>query len=228
MTETTPADAAVASAPPPVTTDGGVLGAAAAAEAATTTPAAPATTEPAKTEPAKVEPAKTEPAKAEEPPAAATGLEIPDGFKPDEKMVADFKAEAAEIGLDSAKAQKLFDRYIGLEVARAKADEDAFVAQDNRWQAELKADPEVGGEKQAQAVMHVRRAIKEFGGVEVAKVLAQAGLGNHPALVRGFAKIGRALAEDSVSGAAQPADEKRGASFTDLMYPTMTPSKTKE
>lgn len=140
-------------------------------------------------------------------PAPAIELKLPDGLAAtDEKQLLEtFRGIGTELGLDSAKTQGLLDRYVSLEQTRAKAAEDAFVAQDAKWSAELKADPDIGGPKWNESISHVRRALREFGGTEAANLLHAAGLGNHPVLVRAFAKIGRALADDTVSGTSQSA-----------------------
>ncbi len=41
------------------------------------------------------------------------------------------------------------------------------------------------------------RAVRRFGGQELASALGKSGLGRHPAVIRAFARIGAALAEDS-------------------------------
>ena len=173
-------------------------------------------------------PAAPAPAKTEASKAPALELKVPEGFVVDDKMLADFKANAVELGLDTPKAQKLFDQYVGLETARAKATESAFVAQDAKWQAELKADPEIGGDKFAESVQHAKRAMGRFGGAPVAQLLTQAGLGNHPALVKFFVGVGKALAEDSIQGSAAPASGAQRQPLSSVLYPTMTQSQKKK
>lgn len=231
-TPTAPAVPEVATPPPPPAPS--FIDAAAPEQGSeTATPAAPAA--PAVAAPAEV--ATTPPAPVTPPVPAEVAkpvevppieLKLPDGFVADEAAVKAFKASAADLGLDSGKAQKLFDQYVGLEVSRAKAAEAAFIAQDSKWAAEIAADPEIGGPKQKESVMHARRALKAFGGAAVSQLLAQAGLGNHPTLVRAFVKMGKALAEDSVSGTSSPAGAPAAPSLVDLLYPTMKQSKTKE
>lgn len=153
-------------------------------------------------------PAEKAPEKPAAPaPVAPIELKLPDGLAAaDQKQLLEtFQSIGTELGLDSAKTQGLLDRYVSLEQTRAKAADDAFVAQDAKWSAELKADPDIGGPKWNESISHVRRALREFGGTEAANLLHAAGLGNHPVLVRAFAKIGRALADDTVSGTSQSA-----------------------
>jgi hypothetical protein len=177
-----------------------------------------ATTADAPAAPAAVEPPK---------PPAEIELKLPEGFKPDEEGLAAFKADAKELGLDSAKAQKLFDRYVALEAARGQAQAKAQAERDAKWTAEIQADPEIGGEKSEAAKADIRRALAKFGGAKMAQALHAAGLGNHPDLVRGFVAIGKAFAEDSIAGTAQAAGSAQPEkSLRELMYPTMDHSSS--
>jgi hypothetical protein len=160
---------------------------------------------------------------------AAIELKLPEGFDADAKALTDFKSKAAELGLDSPKAQAIIDQYVALEQSRTKQLEDAFAQQDAKWAAELAALPEFLGTKKDAAMADVHRAIKHFGGHEVAQLLDRAGLGNHPRLVQGFAAIGRALREDSIAGTtAAAAAVQPEPSWADVAYPTMKKSNEKE
>ena len=70
------------------------------------------------------------------------------------------------------------------------------------------------------------KAIDKFCGPEVRQILEQSGLGNHPALVRAFVRIGKTISEDSISGAAaggkgEPSKEE----VLDTLYPSMSKRK---
>jgi hypothetical protein len=59
----------------------------------------------------------------------------------------------------------------------------------------------------------------EFGGDELKQVLNESGLGNHPALFKAFAKIGKAMSEDTfVKSKAHSSPEVDRLS---RMYPSM-------
>lgn len=157
-------------------------------------------------------------------------LKAPAGF---EAHVEAFSKTAAELGLDGEKAQKAFDQVVAIDAARTKASEDAFAAQDAKWAAELQADAEIGGAKFKGAMGDVNRALKRFGGpmgegqrvAPLAALLHQAGLGNHPLVLKAFAAIGRSLADDTVSGTAKaaPAAAQR-LSDAELFYGPPTAS----
>jgi hypothetical protein len=128
-------------------------------------------------------------------------LKLPDGFKADAKELDGFKALAGELELDSTKAQKLFDFDVAREQARNTAAEAKWQKQDKAWRAAVESDPELGGAKFATTQLEVRGALK-FLGKEFGNLLQRAGLGNHPDAIRALAKIGRANADDSISGAS--------------------------
>lgn len=56
------------------------------------------------------------------------------------------------------------------------------------------------------------RAVRQFGGAELARALGQSGLGRNPAVVRAFARIGAALAEDGGMPHDRPGPMQGGAS----------------
>ena len=148
---------------------------------------------------------------------AEVELKAPAGFNIDTKV---FSATAKELGISGDKQQMLLDRYAEIETKRAEAASAEFAARNEKWTAEVKADPDIGGAKFSESLTAARRAIKFLGGSDVAKALSEAGLGNHPTLVRAFVKLGRSLGEDSVvgSGGSPPKVQK---TLTELLYPTM-------
>lgn len=148
-------------------------------------------------------------------------LKLPDGLELDSKLVDGFKATATELGLDSAKAQKVFDQFVGFQQAQSKAADEAFTKQDAAWTAQLKADPELGGEKWDATRADIGRAAKHFKAGPALKLLEAAGLGNQPELVRFVAAVGRALREDSIAGSNSAGGAGERKPFEDVAYPTM-------
>jgi hypothetical protein len=159
--------------------------------------------------------------------AADVELKLPEGFKADDKDIAEFKALAKAQGLDSPKAQALFDHFASRELARAKADAAAFEAQDDKWAKEIRADKDIGGNNWTASTQAMSRALNKFGGRPLAELIDRAGLGNHPVLVKALVGIGRALGEDSVAGAASAsaAADKSEEAILRKQYPTMFKDK---
>lgn len=144
--------------------------------------------------------------KPADPKAAPIELKLPDGFKADEKALAGFKALAAELGLDSAKAQKLFDLNVstGAEAAKAAtaAAKAEYAKQVEKWKAEYQADPDIGGEKWATSQKELIRAVQIPAVRELASVFRELGHGDHPKVVKALVHLGRAHKDDSVAGTA--------------------------
>ena len=98
-----------------------------------------------------------------------------------------------ELGLDSAKAQKLVEVF-------AKGEQARSAKQSAEWVAAIKADPQMGGEKLQATAKAANAGAKWAGGEKFLAVLESSGLGNHPDVVRAMAKIGGSLKEDTVAG----------------------------
>jgi len=215
-TETTAAAAASTTGTTTLTGDGGAAGGTASGATETTsTQAASDTTDASKAADAKA----TEAAKA-----VAIELKLPEGFAKDDPLLGRFTEVAKELGLDSAKAQKVFDLYAAAQAEAAKASQAAVEKEQRGWQEALKADKEFGGEKLSASADIARRAIKQYGDDALKELLHTTGLGDHPALVRFAYRAGLALKEDSVAGSngagsasASLSDEQ----FARTLYPTM-------
>lgn len=223
MPETTPVTSPAPAAPPAPT-------APAAAAPAEATPAPAATPAPQPegglvgealaAKPEETKPADTKPTPVE--------LKLPEGFTADEKALEGFKTLAGELGLDSAKAQKVFDSYVAIEQSRAKALEQQYVQQDAKWRSELEADPDIGGAKLPATKREVALAAK-FLGRGPLETLAKVGLGSHPDIIRALVKVGRALSDDTISGTSAPAPAAtKRLSDAEIFYGTPTTAPAKE
>ncbi|MFT3708034.1 MAG: hypothetical protein QM817_10295 [Archangium sp.] len=150
---------------------------------------------------------------------AALEFKLPEGVTADDAQLSAFKSVFTDVGLDSAKAQKVVDQYFAFDKARTEAQDKAFATQDAAWQAEISNDPDLGGAKLPTTVLEVRKAVQFIGG-DAAQLLKKVGIGNNPSLVRALVKIGRAVKDDSIVGSgATPAgggDSKAPKSDADI------------
>ena len=135
----------------------------------------------------------------------------PEGMLVDEAMLDRFKAGAKEAGLSAEAFAKLAP--VAAEIAQGMRAEAAKAWADMQagWVAKIQADPELAGEApgtmSAAASASAARALDAFGGDELREALNLTGAGNHPALVRAFVQIGKALTEDKlVLGKGVPAE----------------------
>ncbi|HGM6654497.1 MULTISPECIES: peptidase [Serratia] len=117
----------------------------------------------------------------------------PEGQELDANALAVFEPIAKELGLSQEQAQKLVDIYPQIQQQQA----EAWSKQVSDWGEQVKADKEIGGDKFNASVGAAQRALDQFGNPELREYLNASGLGNHPALVRFCAKVGKAMAEDT-------------------------------
>lgn len=118
----------------------------------------------------------------------------PEGQELDDNALSVFEPIAKELGLSQEQAQKLVDIYPQLQQQQA----DAWSKQVADWGEQVKADKEIGGDNFNASVGAAQRALDQFGNPELREYLEASGLGNHPALVRFCAKVGKSMAEDSI------------------------------
>jgi len=148
-------------------------------------------------------------------PYADLKVDLPDNMVLDEEGLGEFKALAAKHGIAPEAAQALMDLYadrVDGWAADAQARADA-------WADETRADPEIGGAKLEEALKAAGQARAKFGSKELDALLDTTGVGNHPAVVKFFVAIGRAISEDSIeTGAARgkgPLDAAK------ILYPNL-------
>lgn len=92
-------------------------------------------------------------------------------------------------------------------------------AQGKAWIEEFKADKDFGGDKFDSSVAEAQKALATFDeSGDVRAMLAETGYGNNPAVLRIFARVGRALGEDKLPGMSGGAEDKP---LEDRFYPNM-------
>lgn len=138
-----------------------------------------------------------EPEKKDEKPVVPEKYEFkaPEGVEQlDPQALAVFEPIAKELGLSQEQAQKLVDIYPQIQQQQA----EAWSKQVTDWGDQVKADKEIGGDKFTANVGQAQKTLDQFGTPALREYLEQSGLGNHPELVRIFAKVGKAMTEDSM------------------------------
>lgn len=156
-------------------------------------PATPAPTEPTATAPAAAPatPASTEPAAAApEAYVLEAPKDLPEGVEVDTARLAQLNEFVKARAIPKEAAEELLGMYV-----KSIADQRAALAEtSNRWKEEVLADPVLG---KPEAVAAVRKVIETFGEPDLVSLLNETGLANHPAAVRTFHKIAKALSEDA-------------------------------
>lgn len=131
----------------------------------------------------------------------------PEGVTLDAEAVAEFEPIAKELNLTNDQAQKLVELQTKF-VQKQQAQWDQTV---DTWVTEIKADKEIGGQAMTESVKQAQRAISQFGTPELKAALDATRMGNHPELVRVFARIGKAMAEDTFVPSGAVSGVKRDA-----------------
>jgi len=175
-------DAAPAEAPAQATTPSTVLG----------DSAAPAT-----------EASAAPPAEAQKPPEAPVvpekyDLKLPEGAPLDAAHLDAVGSFAKDLKLPQDAAQKLVERDASLLTSFQEAKAKEWNGMVTGWGEQTKADPEIGGEKFTEMTGAAKAAIERFGSPALKEMLNKTGAGNHPELVRIFARIGKAMADDKM------------------------------
>lgn len=149
------------------------------------------------------------------PPEKYEAFTLPDGLQADDAQLTEFGDFARDLGLSQEAAQKLLDRYAGVLSEPAKA----YQQVQETWIGEIKADKEIGGANLEKSLGLAAKALDQFGGKQLREALNVTGAGNHPAIVRAFVAIGKAISEDTFVGGGKTAPEK---SLAQSLYPTMS------
>lgn len=159
--------------------------------------------------------------KAPEPPEAYE-LTAPEGFdKLDPEAVAVATPVFKELGLSNEQAQKLMP-VAGEFAKRIVADRDqqiigTIAEQRKSWLEEAKADKEIGGQNWDASLGLAAKALDQLGfpkGSPLRNILDESGLGNQPEMIRAFARVGKAIGEDtdlargSQNASVKPTDEE--------------------
>ena len=120
---------------------------------------------------------------------------MPEGVELDAKASDILKSVAKGLDLPQDKANKLASEIVpAMRAAQAEQMAQARA----EWESAARSDKEFGGEKLAENVAVAAKALQQFGTPELAKLLNESGLGNHPEIIRAFYRAGKAISEDSV------------------------------
>jgi hypothetical protein len=138
---------------------------------------------------------------------------MPEGYQVNDELLGEFSPVLKDLNLTQDQAQKVMDFAPKLiehtqRQTVASVLETVGLKDYPTWAASLKTDPEIGGEKHAENLGLAAKAVAQFGSPELNAILKSTGLGNHPAMVRAFLRIGKAISEDGFvngGGAAAPA-----------------------
>lgn len=150
-------------------------------------------------------------------------VSVPDGAELDQAALDHFSPAFKELQLTNDQVQKLAD--LRLEEQQKQAQHWADTRRS--WVKQGEKDAEVGGDRYRASVATAQSAIGQFADQEAVQFLEDSGLGDHPAMLRMFHRIGAAMADDSIVTARGGAADQGPAARLNRLYPTMNPSTYK-
>lgn len=140
---------------------------------------------------------------------------VPEGtdYQLDTERVTGLNSILTEFAPDEASArqlgQRLIDFYIDDVKAAQAAQQKAWSDTQTKWKDEIRADPEIGGNRTQTVLSHIGALIENYGGDKASqetlrKAFNLTGAGNNPAVVRFMSRIGKVLAEGLPVPAQKP------------------------
>jgi hypothetical protein len=145
-----------------------------------------------------------------------------EGYELDSEVTEAFSEVARKLNLTQDAAQEVLDRMGPKMAERQKARADAVFS---KWEQESKADTEFGGDALDANLGVARKALDQFGTPELRTLLNESRLGSHPAVIRLFYRVGRAISEDGFVGSSSNAGRQMPKNFNDAaaaLYSTPT------
>jgi hypothetical protein len=165
---------------------------------------------------------KSEPEGAPE----AYELETPKGVDDiDKGVLSAFEAVAKELNLTNDGAQQILDGV--LPVMQDQATE-AQAEMRKEWRDQIHADEEIGGDAFKTAAAAGKRFVSEFGTDEFKELLDVTGLGDHPEMLRVFARAGRSISPDSILTGGQPSEKEEDLNDPAVQTRRMYPDSSKK
>lgn len=123
-------------------------------------------------------------------------FKLPEGVSLDAEQLKPATELFAESGLSQEQAQKFIDLAMARESAAQQRGVQAFVDLQNQWVSEIKADPDIGGDRLKASLSSAARAIDRLNVPGLREALNFTGAGNHPAVVKAFVRLGQMISED--------------------------------
>lgn len=163
----------------------------------------------------KVEPPADDKSK-NEPLKDSKELKIPENSSIDDEALERIASFAKEQGLSKDKAQALLELEAKSLTAFETKQRESLMQMRKEWVEQVKTDKEIGGDNFNQSVELARRGLEKFATPEFIKGLTDTGFGDHPEVVRVFARIGKLIGNDKIIMGSS----SQGKKLEDIFYKT--------
>ncbi len=153
-------------------------------------------------------------------------LELPEGITADDPLLTAFLEGAAKGGMDNESVQAVVSALGPKLAEQLQAPVKAWTTLNETWQAEVKADPVIGGANLPATIKTVADAISLVSTPEEAQAAREAltmtGAGNNPAIVRLMHRMASRLVEKGAVQGNSPAESRSAAA---VLYPSHNAAK---
>lgn len=150
-------------------------------------------------------------------------VKLPEGMTIPEALAPKLTEVAKETGLSAAQLSALAPLHEQIVKEVAESNIKAYQETNDRWVAEVKADPEIGGTKLEATLQSIGKVLDQYGSPELRSALAYTGAGNHPEVIRFMAKIATQLNEGGPTRPGSPTGDsgKPAGKGPGAMYPNL-------
>lgn len=151
-------------------------------------------------------------------PESYEDFSLPEGVELSDEVVGAISETAKAANMTQEQAQLLVDaRLEGVEAVKAQSEADVQAMRDD-WAEQSRNDSEIGGDKFKENLSVANKALEQFGDDDFKALLNSSGAGNHPAVLRTFHRIGKAISEDRfITGDSDQIEQ----SAAKKLYPNM-------
>lgn len=131
-----------------------------------------------------------------------------EGVEVDQEMITELTEIAKGAKIPPEAAQKIAELGVKQAARFAEALESQISETHKAWREQAEKSPDIGGDKLEGALASAKRALDQFGSDDLRAFLNESGLGNHPEVIRTFARVGEMLADDKLVTGREAAAQK--------------------
>lgn len=138
-------------------------------------------------------------------------FKVPEGLAIDDQALELATPIFKKHGLTQEGAQEFVDLSVAIQKEAAIKSEMAFLTQRKAWREEIKKDPQY-----KSTLSSAKKFMLAIGGIELVQMVEKSWMGDHPLLIKSFAKGYRQIADDRF---VEGGGGKTPKSIEERMYP---------